>query len=156
MTMRPPGTSTSGTSALTNGNSTSRLRRTDHEQVLGGVVLDAAELADGLAVGGLDPQPDELVVVELLGILRPLGRVDAALSSVPRAASAALRSASSAKRDQRAARMGARAADGRGCLRRRSAARAPSREASLGLVGAQLHDHLAAQPVRRPIRPTTT
>ena len=52
------------------------LRRTDHEQVLGGVVLDALQLADDLTVGGLDPQPDELVVVELLGVLRSLVRVD--------------------------------------------------------------------------------
>ena len=36
------------------------------------------QLAHDLAVGGLDAQPDELVVVELLGVLRALVRVDRA------------------------------------------------------------------------------
>ena len=54
------------------------LRRTDHQEVLGRAVLDAVELADGLTVGRLHAEPDELVVVELLGVLGQLGGVDAA------------------------------------------------------------------------------
>ena len=77
MTIRPPGTSTSGTSAVTNGKSTSRSGVRITSRSWAALCSTRASSPTTSPAVGLDPQPDELVVVELLGILAALVGVDA-------------------------------------------------------------------------------
>ena len=119
-------------------------------------MLDPLELADVLAGGGLDPQPDELVVVELLGVLGALARIDwRTVSSVPRAASAAVRSAISSNRTtSRPEWVRAPATRERAAPRCPSLLPAAKRRSGSSVRGSTKTS--PRSPWARPIRPTTT
>ena len=142
------GTSTSGTSAVTNGNSTSR----------SGVRITSRSWAALCSMRSSSPttspsivstrRPTQLVVVELLGVLRQLVGVDGSRQLGAAGGLGGVAVGDLLEAHDQAAGVGARAAP-------RSAARChclqtlPGREAALGLVGARLHEHLALEPVGR-------
>ncbi len=157
MTIRPPATSTSGTSAVTNGKSTSRsgVRITSRSWAASCSMRSSSPTT--LAVGRLDAQADQLVVVELLGVLGQLVRVDRQreLGAARGLGGGAVR------RSPRSAPPAGRS----GCVSASTVSDASGRSSSVGRPTAKRRSGSSVRgstetsprsPCARPIRPTTT
>ena len=155
-TIRPAARSTSGTSAVTNGTSASRpsgVRMVSRSWAA--PWIRPGDRAQRRAVDVVRRQPDQLVVVELLGVLRRRVGRDARVQHDAAGPLGGGRGRA-APRTPASQRPLVPAGAGHG-ERPERARRAPGRlgpqrgadgEAALGLVGAHVDGHLAAQPVR--------
>ena len=152
MTRRPPATSTSGTSAATNGT---RISAPDlapspatTEQVLA-VVQHVGDLADPLPAGGQHLEPDELMIAEVLRVTRLVELRGVHQQHDPAQLLGPVPVADAGERHQQPPRVPARRADRErpvgGWLGRQDRA---SREPQVRVVRPHLDDEIAADTVR--------